>query len=139
VAQSSGSKTPGRGKLDSSSLSVAVSGSKNSGRGLRKPKKNKFWNRLKSGLGLGGGSSSGSDGSECLRCGKLIKHKLATFLLSLLLLIYTFFSLIYGFYLVFTEKEEIEKLEKKCRKGWKSDWVKVIWPDHCPDQAKAET
>ena len=44
------------------------------------------------------------------------EHKLATFLLSFLLLIYTFFSLIYGFYLVFTEKEEIEKMEKKCRK-----------------------
>ena len=46
----------------------------------------------------------------------LIKHKLATFLLSLLLLIYTFFSLIYDFYLVFAEKGEIVKLEKKCRK-----------------------
>ncbi|KAG8649372.1 hypothetical protein MANES_08G086133v8 [Manihot esculenta] len=68
VAQSLGSKTPGRGKLDSSSLSATASGSKKWGKS--KQRKNKFWNRLKFGLGLGGGSSSGSDGSECLSCGK---------------------------------------------------------------------
>jgi len=59
--------------LDPSSLSAVASGSKRWGNTTKKPKKNKFWNRLKSGLGLGGGSSSGSDGAECLRCGKLHK------------------------------------------------------------------
>ncbi|KAJ9128578.1 hypothetical protein P3X46_034736 [Hevea brasiliensis] len=36
----------------------------------KKQKKNKFWNRIKLGLGIGGGSSSCSDTSDCVRCGK---------------------------------------------------------------------
>ena len=67
VTQSSGVKTPGRGGPGFSSQS---SGKKRWDNTTRKPKKNKFWNKLKSGLGFGGGSSSGSDGTECQRCGR---------------------------------------------------------------------
>ena len=68
VAQSSGSKTPG-----SSSLSAAASGSKKWSNTTRKPKKNKFWNKVKSSLGLGSGASSGADNAVCKKCGRLHK------------------------------------------------------------------
>ena len=67
VAQPSGSKTPGGGRLDPSSLS---SGSKRWSNTTKKSKKNKFWNKIKSGLGLGSGSSSGADNAACVKCGK---------------------------------------------------------------------
>ena len=65
----------------------------------------------------------------------VIKLNLATFLLYLLLLIYTIFSLIYGFYFVFTEKKEIGKLKKKCRKWQKSDWVSDL-PKSLPKSSR---
>ena len=68
VAQPSGSKTPGGGRLDPSTLSVAASGSKRWGK--PKGKKNKFWNKVKSSLGFGSGSSSGADNAVCAKCGR---------------------------------------------------------------------
>ena len=70
VAQSSGSKLPRTSDVNLSPLSEAVTKSKKGDRGLRRSKKNKFWNRIKSGLGLGSGSSSGTEVAECTRCGR---------------------------------------------------------------------
>ena len=73
VAKSSDSKIPGTSDVDLSPLSEAVTKSKKGGRGLRRSKKSKFWDQIKSGLGLGDGSSSGSGNSRCTRCGR--QHK----------------------------------------------------------------
>ncbi|KAG8652174.1 hypothetical protein MANES_06G063050v8 [Manihot esculenta] len=67
VAQPSGFKTPSGGKIDPSSLS---SSSKKWSNTTRKSKKNKFWSKIKSGLGLGSGSSSGADNAVCTKCGR---------------------------------------------------------------------
>uniref|UniRef100_A0A2C9W6D4 RNA-directed DNA polymerase n=1 Tax=Manihot esculenta TaxID=3983 RepID=A0A2C9W6D4_MANES len=61
-AQSSGSK------LDPSSQSAATSGNKRWARA--KGTKNKFWSKIKSGLGIGSGSSSSTDSPVCGRCGR---------------------------------------------------------------------
>ena len=69
-AQSSGSKTPGRGKSDPSSQGAATSSGKKWSGSTQKSRKNKFWNKIKAGLGLGSGMSSGSEVPVCGRCGK---------------------------------------------------------------------
>ena len=47
-----------------------VSGNKKWSNTTRKPKKNKFWSKVKSSLGFGSGSSSGADNAVCAKCGR---------------------------------------------------------------------
>lgn len=68
-AQTQDSRISGLGGIDPSTLSTAATRSKKWGRTLR-GKKSKFWKRLKSSMGLGGGSSSGSDTTGCMKCGR---------------------------------------------------------------------
>ena len=63
-------KLAGTSDVNLSPLHEAGIERKKGGRGLRRSKKNKFWKQIKSGLGIGEGSSSGLNNSKCPRCGR---------------------------------------------------------------------
>lgn len=73
VAQASGSKALSTENFDLPFLSATATGSRKLNKFTKKTKKNKFWNRFKSGLRMGSSSNSGSNSSECVRYGK--SHK----------------------------------------------------------------